>query len=87
MRAPKRILFQIIIYVFNFFSCIHIQSTKFNITLLKHKYAQTLQGKISKVELHLFKTFLWWLSSNFAIFSCELSVTFDFGHDILYLKT
>ena len=33
------------------------------------------------------KTFFWWLSSNFAIFSCKMSVTFDSGQDILCLET
>ena len=30
-----------------------------------------------KVELHSSNILFWWLSSNFAIFSCKMSVTFE----------
>ena len=43
--------------------------------------------KISKIELHSSKTLFWWLSSNFAIFSCKMSVTFESSQDILCSKT
>ena len=43
--------------------------------------------KISKVELHSSKTLFWWLSSNFAISSCIVSVPFEYGQDILCLET
>ena len=43
--------------------------------------------KNSKVELYSSRTFFWWPSSNFAILSCKMSVTFDLRQDILFLET
>ena len=43
--------------------------------------------KNSKVELYSSKTFFWWPSSNFAIVSCKMSVTFELDQDILCLET
>ena len=52
----------------------------------KNRNMHTFYKKNSKVQPHSTKSFFWWPSSNFAIFSSEMSVTFDFGQDILCLE-
>ena len=57
------------------------------ISIDQNKNLHIFYKKNSKVELHSSKTFFWWPNSNFAIFSCKMSVTFEFGHEILCLET
>ena len=53
----------------------------------QNKNMHIVYKKFFKVELHSCKTSFWWLSSNFAIFSCEMNVTFESGHDIICLES
>ena len=70
---------------FNYF---HVFLVKILIIILaKIEICTYFTRKSSKVELHLSKTFFWWFSSNFAIFSCKMSLFFKSGQDIICLET
>ena len=53
----------------------------------KNRSMHTFYKKNSKVELHSSKMFFLRPNSNFAIFSCEMSVTFDSNQEIPCLET
>ena len=43
--------------------------------------------KSFKVELYSSKTIFLWPSPNFAIIYCKMNMTFESGHDILFLES
>ena len=79
--------FFIFVLFFNFFIYVFLVKL-LNITSTdKNRNMHILYKKNSKVEQHSSKTFFWWPSSNFAIFSCKMSVTFESVQGILCLET
>ena len=81
-----QLLKKLLLTFFNFINFMYFVQI-FNIKSTdKNRNMHIFYQKNSKVELHSSKTFFWWPSSNFAIFSCKICVTFEIGHDLLCLE-